>query len=200
MKIDVDPKQLLKTIQVFQDYGKQVRRYARMILSQRKKNTKSKQLYNSIAYEVNTSGNTVSVKISMDEYGKFVDQGVAGSKSSYPGVGKTKDILGIEENFGFKGLNIKEGVVESWIANKPIKLRELKGSSKGGQYKSKTKPNIKSASYLIGRAIATRGLPYTGFLSKPIITQGKNLENNLWNAFGEDIGDNLDKVLNLNFK
>ena len=197
------------TINVFQNYGKNVVRYAKTILSQKRKNTKTKQLYNSIDYLVEFSDSEVSVGIEIkspaDEYWAYVESGVHGSEqtgtkkwtSSERQVGKNSDMFDFpKQGFRFKGKNIAEGVVKSWIQNKPLKIRELKGSSKGGQFKKKSNKNINSASFLIGRAIATRGLPWTGFLSQPILTQNQNLTNELLEAFGVDIMKKLDFTLN----
>ena len=58
--------------------------------------------------------------------------------------------------YKFKGKNIKEGVVKDWIISKGIKLR-----GKGGRFIEKSESNINSAAYVIGRAIAQRGLKRT---------------------------------------
>lgn len=170
-----------KTIQVFQNYGKQVKRYSRMILEQR---GKGGTLKNSIDYEVNYSDSKISVGIDIkspaDEYWAYVESGVEGREKKLPNVGKNSDLFGFP-NFKFKGKNIAEGIIESWIQKKGIKGRDSKGRF----------ITNKSLSFLIGRSIATRGLPWTGFLSQPILTQNQNIANELLDAFGEDIMNKL---------
>tara|TARA_R100000458_G_C8264951_1_gene240103 strand:+ start:1426 stop:2013 length:588 start_codon:yes stop_codon:yes gene_type:complete len=180
-----------KTIQAFQNYGKQVKRYARMILEQR---GKGGTLKDSIDYNVHTSGNNVGVDIIVnppaDEYWAYIESGVEGREKKLPNVGKNSDLFGFP-NFKFKGKNIAEGVIQSWIKKKGIRGRVNKkwksAGNKGGQYITD-----KSFAFLIGRSIATRGLPWTGFLSQPILTQNQNLTNELLEAFGEDIINKLD--------
>ena len=187
----LNTKDIPKTIQAFQNYGKQVKRYARMILEQRGKGGTLKE---SIDYDVNYSNNNVSVGIEIkspaDEYWAYVESGVEGREKKLPNVGLNSDLFGFP-NFKFKGKNIAEGVIESWIKKKGIKGRVDKkwksAGNKGGQFISN-----KSLSFLIGRSIATRGLPWTGFLSQPILTQNQNIANELLDAFGTDIMNKLD--------
>ena len=84
--------------------------------------------------------------------------------------------------------NIKKGVVAKWIKNKPLKLRGA-----DGKFLTKTKENIESASFVIGRAIAQRGLERTQFFSKPY--EQEIDEDVITRAFADDIEDELDKEL-----
>tara|TARA_R100000655_G_scaffold110106_1_gene167685 strand:+ start:3184 stop:3771 length:588 start_codon:yes stop_codon:yes gene_type:complete len=182
---------LYNTIQVFQNYGKQVKRYAKANLAQR---GKKGELYKSIDYNVNVDGKKVNVSIVInppaDEYWAYVESGVEGREKKLPNVGKNSDMFDLP-NFKFKRHNIAEGVIESWIKKKSIRGRvnkKWKGAgNRGGQFiKDKT------FAFLIGRSIAKRGLPWTGFLSQPILTQNQNLTNDLLDAFGTDIIKKLD--------
>ena len=92
--------------------------------------------------------------------------------------------------FKFKGNNIKEGVIEKWIANKPLKLRNAKG-----KFIEKTQRNIKSAAFLIGRAIAQRGLERTQFFSKPFTQQLNKQTDAILNAFGNDLDKQLEIII-----
>lgn len=186
-----------KTIQIFQKYGKQVVRYAKANLAQRKKKG---VLYNSLNYEVSFDKGEVGVGIYVnspaDEYWAYVESGVEGSSKKQKNVGKNREIFDLPA-FKFKGQNIKEGVIEKWIKRKGIRGRVNKNwksaGNRGGQYISN-----KSLSFLIGRAIATRGIKWTGFLSQPILTQNQNITNDLLEAFGEDIINKLDFELKVN--
>ena len=186
-------KDIPKTIQVFQNYGKKVVQYAKTILSQRKKNTTG-ELYKSIDYNVHTEQGKVSCSIVInppaDEYWAYVESGVAGREKTLPNVGKNSQMFDFPD-FQFKGKNIAKGVIEGWIKKKGYRGRinkKWKGAgNKGGQFMKD-----KTFAFLIGRAIASRGLPWTGFLSQPILTQNQNITNDLLEAFGEDIMNRLD--------
>ena len=171
---------------LFTKYGKKVRQYARSILTKRRRNTKIKQLYNDLDYMVNFDSTKGKYSVWIDvggaeDYWAYVESGVQGRESSLSNVGKNRGVLKLPA-FQFKKKNVAEGVIESWIGNKPIKLRGA-----DGKFMKKTESNINSASFLIGRAIASRGLPYSGFLSTPIITQNKNLKRDMAFAFGKDL-------------
>jgi len=191
LDMQITQDDLYNTIQVFQNYGKQVKRYAKANLAQR---GKKGQLHQSIDYDVNLDGSNVSVSIVInppaDDYWAYVESGVAGSEKKLPNVGKNNDVLDLPD-FKFKGKNIAEGVIESWIKKKGIRGRVNKkwksAGNRGGQFITD-----KSFAFLIGRSIAKRGLPWTGFLSQPILTQNQNLTNDLLDAFGTDIIKKLD--------
>tara|TARA_R110002020_G_scaffold96958_2_gene231646 strand:+ start:2285 stop:2893 length:609 start_codon:yes stop_codon:yes gene_type:complete len=184
--------------QLFQNYGKKVVQYARSILTKRNRNTKKKSLYDNLSYEVNfdSKKNTYTVGIDVggsDDYWAFVESGVAGRERTQSNVGKNADVLDLPK-FKFRSKNLARGVVAGWIENKPIRLRGA-----DGKYQAKTESNIKSASFLIGRAIASRGLPYSGFLSTPILTQDKTLTQDLANAFQKDLTKYFDYELENTF-
>jgi hypothetical protein len=92
--------------------------------------------------------------------------------------------------FKFKKKNIAKGVVLKWIANKPLKLRNAKG-----QFKEKTKANLKTAAFLIGRAIAQRGLTRTLFFDKAYNKEVAKAENKISEAFADDLLAKLEILL-----
>ena len=63
------------------DFGSYIVQQSRTNLTKEGKNT-TKGLYNSLEYNINVSKNSFQLDISMADYGKFVDKGVKGSKSS----------------------------------------------------------------------------------------------------------------------
>ena len=96
-------------------------------------------------------------------------------------------IRGKGSPFKFKKNNLKQGVIAKWIKNKPLKLR---GSD--GKFMEKTQKNIKSAAFVIGRAIVKRGLERTQFFSKPYKKINTNL---IVEAFSKDLENNLESGL-----
>ena len=175
------------TIQVMQDMGFKVLSKGKRILRKKKKRTKSAGLEKGFDYTVTGSKNNVTLKFEFgraSKYWQFVDEGVRGS-GGFKGSGKAR---GKGSPFRFKKKNIKKGVVAKWIKNKPLRLRGA-----DGKFLSKTKANIESASFVIGRAIAQRGLERTQFFSKPFKEEVD--ENVIATAFSKDLESELDIML-----
>ena len=67
----------------------ELNRFSKYVISQsranltRGKKNGSKELYNSLNYDLNVSPNSFGLKFLMEEYGLFQDQGVKGTKSNY---------------------------------------------------------------------------------------------------------------------
>ena len=178
-----------KTIQAMQFLGNNVVKESRSILKKKKKQTKSNALYRGLDYLVTAQQNTVTLEFEFgraEDYWQFVDEGVKGS-GGFKGSGRMR---GQGSPFRFRKKNIAKGVVEKWIANKPLRLRGT-----DGKFMAKTKNNIKSAAFLIGRAIAQRGLERTQFFSKPFTQQFTRQADAIVEALADDIELNLEQSL-----
>ena len=176
-----------RTIQAMQSMGFHVVLKGKRILKRKKKLTKSKGLFKGFNYNVKKEAKGVTLEFvfgKAKKYWQFVDEGVRGS-GGFKGSGRAR---GKGSPFKFKKQNIKKGVVAKWIKNKPLKLRGA-----DGKFLTKTKENIESASFVIGRAIAQRGLERTQFFSKPY--EQEIDEDVITRAFADDIEDELDKEL-----
>ena len=68
-----------------------------------------------------------------------------------------------------------------------MKLRGAKG-----RFIEKTQANIKSAAFVIGRAIAQRGLTRTQFFSRPFTEQFNKQTDAILEAFGNDVEKQLE--------
>ena len=175
------------TIQAMQNMGYDVVRKGKRILKKRKKLTKRRGLYKGFNYNVKKELKGVTLEFvfgSARKYWQFVDEGVKGS-GGFKGSGKMR---GKGSPFKFKSKNIKQGVIAKWIKNKPLKLR---GSD--GKFLEKTQSNINSAAFVIGRAIAQRGLERTQFFSRPYKEEVD--EDMIAKAFADDIENELDERL-----
>ena len=117
-----------------------------------------------------------------EDYWDFVDEGVRGS-GGFKGSGKMR---GQGSPFKFKGKNIKKGVIDRWIVYKPLK----EARDKQGRFIPR-----KSMAFLIGRAIAQRGLTRTQFFSKPLTQQLKKQSDAIVEAFGNDVEKQLELVI-----
>ena len=182
--------ELKNTIQAMQKLGNNVVREGKAILKKEKKTTKQNTLYRDFDYTVRGQKESVSLIFDFgraSDYWDFVDEGVRGTGST-KGRSKTTGqfMRGQGSPFKFRKKNIARGVIAKWIQNKPIKLR-----GKDGKFMEKTKANIKSAAFLIGRAIAQRGLTRTQFFSAPYKKNMKYYINKITNAYAEDIEDDI---------
>ena len=175
------------TIQAMQNMGYDVVRKGKRILKKRKKLTKRRGLYKGFNYNVKKELKGVTLEFvfgSARKYWQFVDEGVKGS-GGFKGSGRAR---GKGSPFKFKSKNIKQGVIAKWIKNKPLKLR---GSD--GKFLEKTQSNINSAAFVIGMAIAQRGLERTQFFSRPYKEEVD--EDMIAKAFADDIENELDERL-----
>jgi hypothetical protein len=181
--------ELDNTIQAMQVLGKNVVKESRSILKKKKKQTKSNDLYRGLDYLVTAKQNTITLEFEFgraEDYWQFVDEGVKGS-GGFKGSGRMR---GQGSPFRFRKKNIAKGVVEKWIANKPLRLRGT-----DGKFMAKTKNNIKSAAFLIGRAIAQRGLERTQFFSKPLTEELNKQTDAIVQGLAEDIELSLEQSL-----
>lgn len=92
-----------------------------------------------------SSGFKLELTSSVD-YASFVEQGVKGSESTKPSAKNSP--------FKFKSKNLPSGVLAGWIKDKPIKLRDM-GT---GKFSENTKTAKKQLAFLLGRAVATKGI------------------------------------------
>ena len=180
---------LKNSIQAMQVFGSNVVKEGKSILRKKKKQTKSNTLYNGFDYLVTSNKDSVLLTFEFggaEDYWDFVDEGVKGS-GGFKGSGKMR---GQGSPFSFKGKNIARGVVRSWIENKPLKLRNAKG-----RFIEKNEKNIKSAAFLIGRAIAQRGLTRTQFFTKPFKSELNKQTDSIIEAFGNDLEKELEIII-----
>jgi len=179
-----------KTIQAMQNLGADVITEARSNLKKEKKETRSNTLYKDMNYVVTADKNNVELEWRFggaSDYWDFVNEGVKGS-GGFKGSGKMR---GQGSPFSFKKKNIKRGVVLGWIKNKPLKLRD----KKTGKFKEKNKANLKTAAFLIGRAIAQRGLTRTLFFDKAYNKEVLKAQEKIGEAFAEDLEAKLETLL-----
>lgn len=162
--------------QAIEDYAKYVVQQARSNLSKGKNNA-SKQLYNSLSYEVKqnrTSGGQFATgynaEFFMEDYGIYQDQGVHGAKSSY--------VENRNSPFRYKTKQPPTRAFDKWIKTKGIKGRD----KKTGRFISD-----QSLKFLIARSIKNKGIRATMFFTKPFEAGIKKFENDIASGYGDDI-------------
>ena len=161
--------QLKETREALNKFGKFVIQQARSRLTKGKKNV-NKKLYNSLEYLPFTDGKFIGVKFYMEQYGKFQDQGVKGTKSNYTENKKSP--------FSFKSKMPPPKAFKDFIKRKGIKGRD----KKTGRFITD-----KSLQYLIARSVFQKGIKASMFFTKPFNQAYEKLPQELQENFVRDI-------------
>ena len=157
--------QLKEVEKALNNFGKFVVQQARTRLTKGRKNV-SKKLYNSLDYKINSTQDSVSVIFEMEDYGKFQDQGVSGTKQKY------------NTPFSYKSKMPPSKAFSQFVVRKNIKgSRDEKGRF----------VKRKSLQYLIARSIFIRGIKPSMFFTKPFNQAFDKLPPELQDKFGIDL-------------
>ena len=190
--------QLDETRDALNNFAKYVIQQSRSNLSKSKKNF-SKQLYNSLDYDLNVSKNSFSLSILMEDYGLFQDKGVKGKDPSK--VSKNAKIKGQQapnSPYKFGSGNYSGqwssfvGKLEVWAKRKNIRLRDEKGRFKRGNYKT--------IAQVIAGNIYNRGIKPSMFFTTPFQKAFKDLPEELILSFGLDLERFIDFTIKDNLK
>ena len=168
---------------MFAETQKALNKFAKYVVSQskanltRQKKNASGNLRNSLDYDLTVSKNSFSLEFIMTEYGMFVDEGVRGSKSTYP---ESRD-----SRFQYTGRfkTIPTAALDKWVIRKGIKgVRDEKGRF------------IKrdSLKYVIAKSIYEKGIRASMFFTKPFEKAFLNLPQEVIDAYALDIDDLLE--------
>lgn len=146
-------------------FAKAVIKASRQNLTKKGKNS-SKQLYNSLGYEVRVMKNSFAFSFLMEAYGKFQDQGVSGTEQTY------------NTPFSYKAKIPPPKAFDKWIVKKGLDgIRD-----KEGKFVSR-----KSLQFMIARSVFKKGIKPSLFFTKPFEAAFKRLPDDLINKFGLDI-------------
>jgi hypothetical protein len=155
---------LKKTQEELNKFAKYVVQQSKSHLTKGKKNA-SKQLYNSLDYDVKIMRNSFSLGFIMEEYGMYQDKGVSGIKVKY--------------NTPYKYTNKMPpaSAFSQWTVRKGIAPRE-----KGGQFSKR-----KGLQFAIAKSIFEKGIKPSLFFTKPFEKAFKRLPDDIIEAFELDI-------------
>jgi len=145
-------------------FAKYVVSQSRANLTRGKKNA-SKDLWNSLKYNVKVSKNSFELSFLMEEYGLYQDKGVSGIKKKY------------NTPYSYKDKMPPPRKLDKWIVRKGIAPRDKKG-----KFMSR-----KTLQFLIARSIFTKGIKPSLFFTKPFNKAFKNLDKDLVDAFRLDV-------------
>ena len=150
-------------------FGRAVVQQSRSRLTKGKKNA-SKDLYNSIKFDLETGSNSFSLTFSMEDYGKFVDKGVSGKEKKY------------NTPFSYKNKKPPAKPFEKWARKRGIKGRD----KKTGRFITR-----KSLSFALREHVYKKGIRPTLFFTKSFEQQFKNLPDDIIESYALDIDDFL---------
>ena len=159
--------QLKETKQALQIFAKNVVKFSRSNLTRQKKNV-SKELYDSIGYDLKVHKNSFSLLFEMEDYGVFQDKGISGKEKKY------------NTPFSFKSKMPPREPILKWINARRMRLRDKETGKfkQGGQ---------NTLAFLIQRSIYNKGIKPSLFFTKPFEASFKNLPDDLIEKFALDL-------------
>ena len=170
---------MLKNVQQeLNRFSKYVIQQSRTNLTKGKKNS-SKDLYNSLDYDLTVSPNSFALSFLMEEYGIYQDKGVSGKKVKY------------NTPFSYKDKMPPPSKLDKWIVRKGLKgIRD-----KQGKFISR-----KSLQFMIARGIFNNGIKPSLFFTKPFERAFKRLDADIIKAYELDVEELLKFTTNGNNK
>ena len=160
-------------------FAKYVIQQSRSNLSKSGKNV-SKELYNSLGYNVEVTDKGAELGFSMEQYGEFQDKGVRGKSSSAKAPNSPF-------RFG-SGTGKKGGLTNSinkWVKRRGIQFKDRKS----GRFLS-----YQSTAFLISRSIYQKGIKPSLFFTKPFVAAFKRLPDELIEAYSIGLEKDLIKL------
>lgn len=151
-------------------FGKDVVQQSRSRLTKGNKNA-SKDLYNSLDYDLSVGKNSFSLEFKMEDYGKFIDQGISGTEQKY------------NTPFKYTTKAPPPNVFKQWAKNRGIKPRD----KKTGKFITN-----KAFGFIMSRHIFKKGQKPTRFFGLSFEQQFKRLPDDIVESFNLDLDNLLD--------
>lgn len=170
---------------MLENVQKELNRFAKYVVTQsrsnltRQKKNASKQLWQSIDYDLKVSKNSFQLEFLMEDYGIFQDKGVSGTEKKY--------------NTPYKYTNKMPppSKMDKWIVK-----RNLKGvRDKNGKFISR-----KSLQFMIARSIYKKGIKPSLFFTKTFEKAFKNINEDLIEAYKLDVQKLMETTIKDNLK
>jgi hypothetical protein len=165
-------KEIKKTLEKYANY---VIQQARSNLTKDGSNV-NKKLYDSLDKNIDSNKNAIVLSFLMEDYGKFQDQGVKGANPSSVVNGRQK---APDSDFSFKSKMPPMQPLANWAKIRKIRFRDPSGRFAEGDYKR--------IGFWIQKRIFAQGIEATAFFSKPFEQGLIKYQNELLEAFGNDI-------------
>lgn len=150
---------------VLTKFAKYVIQQAKNNLTRNKRNS-SKDLYNSLDYDLRVGENSFSLSFKMEDYGEYQDKGVKGAKSTYASAAGSP--------YKYTNKMPPASAFSQWVVRKGLEGVR----NKQGQFVKR-----KSLQFAIARSIYEKGIPATKFFSTPFGIGFKRLPPDIVQAF-----------------
>ena len=156
---------LNNTEEILNKFAKRVIQQSRTRLTKSKKNA-SKDLYNSLRYDLTTSAAAFILNFFMQEYGIYQDRGVSGKKRKY------------NTPFSYKDKMPPPKALDKWMVRRNIKgTRDAQGRF----------IKRKSLQYLLARSIYNKGIKPSNFFTKSFQQAFDKLPEDMVTAYRLDL-------------
>tara|TARA_R110002050_G_scaffold18260_5_gene53450 strand:- start:255 stop:812 length:558 start_codon:yes stop_codon:yes gene_type:complete len=164
-----------ETTKVLNAFNKSVVRAAKLRLKSKGHNVTSK-LYKSIKGSINKRkrDSIMTLEFFMAKYGKFLDQGVKGTKSNY--IENKSSPFSFNKNK--KSIGSKN--IEGWVKKRNLRFR----NKKTGRFERGT---VKSLTFLIARSIHEKGIKRTMFFTRGLKKRYALLPSKLATSLATDM-------------
>jgi len=169
-------------------WGKYVVQQSRTYLTKAKKNN-TKNLYDSLDYEIILTDEFARLIFSMEDYGAYQDAGVFGADPSLVKDGKQKGeitnsvLLGNKTRFSYTNTRPPSDTIAQWAKARNFRLRDEKGRFAKGNYKS--------IGFVLSRSIYAQGIAPSLFFTKAYNNSVARYADALANNLGDDFITNL---------
>lgn len=175
----------LNTEKELNKFWKYVIQQSRSNLTKKKKNA-SKELYNSLKYDVKVSKNSFETSFYSEDYGKFIDKGVKGVGGTKANGQQWKKKKVTNNLYKYTNKKPPASAFNGWVIK-----RGLAGRNAKGQFTSR-----KSLMFAVANSVYHTGLETTNFFTKPFEKAFERLPEQIIEAYALD----LDKLLNNSLK
>ena len=160
---------LNNTEEILNKFAKRVIQQSRTRLTKSKKNA-SKDLYNSLRYDLTTSAAAFILNFFMEEYGSYQDRGVSGKNRKYT------------TPFSYKDKMPPPKALDKWMVRRNIKgTRDAQGRF----------IKRKSLQYLLARSIYNKGIKPSNFFTKSFEQAFDKLPEDMVKAYRLDLEEFL---------
>lgn len=134
----------------------------------------SGDLLNSIKGEVRVENNLYSFIIKLNDYWKFLEEGVNGTA------------VDNDSTYSFKGKTVNTDAIERWIEVKPIVPHSINNKV----------PTTKQLAYVISRSIARNGIKGGHYLKNSL--QSTDFIHNIIEEFSKQVNIEINKITEVN--
>lgn len=165
-------------------FAKYVVSQSRANLTRGKKNV-TKELWQSVAYDLNVSKNSFGLEFLMDDYGVFQDRGVKGTHK-----GKSLDNFSYKKSSNLVGVEYHTKTFAKWAKKKGLQFRNKKG-----QYTTH-----EQTGYMLANIIKKNGIKPSMFFTKPFKKAFSNLDKDIVKAFRLDVEELIKNTTKDNLK